>query len=326
MRVEAQSEAASTLLIFQAVLPFLLFAGGGDEEPVKVALSGGTNVPWSLSWEYADQVLLPTLEERFGVRVERGLVRRGWSVGPAAAASSRRGEVWFRVWPVKVGETLRPREGRGVVVARAAGRDSEVGWVDVSVLAPAGMHAALRSAIVAGLQEALPAAEVGFKVVEDTVEASRVYVLLVARSETLRWGRDVLTSAPKKNKARAKEEGEEDDFEASVATKVCRELCEELRRGGAVDEYLQDQLVVFQALAEGRTSFPRSGDRAVEEELAGLAIGERMRRDKALEPFGEGSRHTTTARWVTAELLGGVEWYNRGRVCQGVGMRMETPS
>lgn len=201
-------------------------------------------------------------------------------------------------------------------------REAEVRWVDVSVLAPAGRHEALRTAVVDGLRGVLPTAEVRFKVVEDTVEESRVYVLLVARSETLRWGRDVLTSVPKKSK---KKKGEEEDFEVSVARKVCQELCEELEGRGAVDEYLQDQLVVFQALAEGRTSFPRSGDRGVEEELAGLAIGESMRKEKALEPFGEGSTHTTTARWVAAELLGGVEWYNKGRVCQGVGMRMEKP-
>jgi RNA 3'-terminal phosphate cyclase (ATP) len=50
-----------------------------------------------------------------------------------------------------------------------------------------------------------------------------------------------------------------------------------------------------------------------------------MRRDKAQEPFGFGSLHATTARWVTAELLPKVQWFNRGTICEGVGMRVEKP-
>lgn len=228
------------------------------------------------------------------------------------------GEVWFCVRPVGLGERLRLREGMGLGYGEG---EFEVRWVDVSILAPGEMREGLQNAVVKELEKVLPRAEVGFKVVEDSGRESRVYVLLVARSETLRWGRDVLTSVPKKKKKNG-----QGDFAEYVARQVCRELYAELEGRGTVDEYLQDQLVVFQALAEGKTSFPRSGERGVEEELANLTIGEGMRREKALEPFGEGSTHTTTARWVASELLGGVEWYNKGRVCQGVGMRMERPS
>ncbi|KAB5562846.1 RNA 3'-terminal phosphate cyclase domain-containing protein [Coniochaeta sp. 2T2.1] len=315
VRIEADSEAASTLLIFQAIFPFLLFAGNEKVEPIEVEIAGGTNVAWSLSWEYFDQVLLPTLEERFGVVVERRLVRRGWSAG----GRLERGEVWIRFTPVRVGERLMLREGVG---CRYEGRDFEVRAVDVSILAPGNMHEKLQNEIVRGLEEVLPKAEVRFKVVEDTVRESRVYVLLVARSDTLRWGRDVLTSVPKKKKKKG-----EGDFGEYVARKVCQELWEEVQGRGVVDEYLQDQLVVFQALAEGNTSFPRSGERELEDELADLKLNdkEKMRREKAAEPFGEGSTHTTTARWVTAELLQGVEWYSKGRVCQGAGITMEKP-
>ncbi|KAJ9138051.1 EPT/RTPC-like protein [Coniochaeta hoffmannii] len=315
-RIEASSEAASALLIFQAILPFLLFAasssGDKEREPVEVEIAGGTNVSWSLSWEYADQVLLPTLEERFGVVVERRLVRRGWSAG----GKPEKGEVWFRVWPVGLGRALRLREGPGLGYGTG---EFEVRWVDVNILAPGHMLKGMRNEVVRELEAVLPRAEVRFKVVEDSGSEARVYVLLVAKSETLRWGRDVLTSVPKRKK---KGQG---DFGAYVAGKVCRDLAEELEGRGVVDEYLQDQLVVFQALAEGTTSFPRSGERALEEELGDLAISDRMRREKATEPFGEGSTHTTTARWVASQLLGGVEWYNKGRVCRGAGMRMEKP-
>jgi RNA 3'-terminal phosphate cyclase (ATP) len=251
---------------------------------------------------------MPTLHERFGIEVERKLVKRGWSAG-----TLERGTVWFRVRPLGVGQTLRLKDG---VPEEYAAKDFEIKSVDVSILAPSEMHKGLQNSIVRELGELLPDAEVCFKIVEDSVKNSRIYVLLVARSETLRWGRDILTSAPKKKKAK-------EDVAGTVARKVCRDLYEEVDARGTVDEYLQDQLVVFQALAEGRTSFPRSGERHLEEELADLSIGDRMRRDKAAEPFGEGSTHTTTARWVTAQLLPRVDWYNKGRVCQGVGMRMD---
>lgn len=311
IRIVAESAAASTLLVFQAVLPFLLFAGGA--EALELEIVGGTNVSFSLSYEYADQVLLPALEERFGVVVERRLKKRGWSAGWL-----EEGEVWFGIRPLGVGETLKLTEEWK---DREYGEeDFEVTSVDVTILAPGDMHAGFQTLLVRELEDAFPRVEVVFKVVEDTVQDSRVYVLCVAKSHRLRWGRDCLTAVGKR--------GKKADVVRMVSRQVCRELTEEVHSRGAVDEYLQDQLVVFQALAEGTSSFPRSGMRLESEDgqkevIAELNIGQRMKRDKTVEPFGEGSMHTTTARWVTAELLDGLEWYNKGRICRGVGMKME---
>lgn len=133
---------------------------------------------------------------------------------------------------------------------------------------------------------------------------------------------------------------------------MCKELYEEVSTGGVVDEFLQDQLVIFQALAEGVSWFSSSNDGDgvdhLETEMGQLSVDDeddqpsrnknkadgkskissavKLRKDnrkKTQAPFGEGSTHTTTARWVTTELLPGVAWYNDGRVCQGVGVRME---
>jgi RNA 3'-terminal phosphate cyclase (ATP) len=311
IRIVAESAAASTLLVFQAVLPFLLFAGG--TETVELEIVGGTNVNFSLSYEYADQVLLPALEERFGVVVERRLRKRAWSAGRL-----EEGEVWFGVRPLGIGETLKIREEWR---DREYGEeDFEVTSVDVTILAPGDMRAAFQIMLVRELESAFPGVEVVFKVVEDTALDSKVYLLCVAKSHTLRWGRDCLTTVGKR--------GKKADVVRKVSRQVCRELSEEVESRATVDEYLQDQLVVFQALAEGTSSFPRSGMRPESEDglrevMAELDIGERMRRDKTAGPFGEGSTHTTTARWVTAELLDRVQWYNKGRICQGVGMKTE---
>ena len=314
IKISADSPAASTLLIFQAVFPFLLFAGNDKGEAVSLEIEGGTNVSWSLSYEYLDQVLLPALEEAFGIVVERKLHQRGWSLGKAS-----RGKVEFRFVPLKVGEGLKLREGYG----KNGGGSEEVEEVDVSMIVPADMHESLMQALATDLEELFPGVEVNFKVVEDSTADSRIYVLLVAKSGSgARWGRDILSSMPKKV-AKAKGKGgaqTTSSLSQTISRRVSKELYEEVSTGGVVDEFLQDQLVIFQALAEGRTSFLRS-----EDEGGGLEIdGKGMRKEKTDKPFGEGSTHTTTARWVTAQLLPSIGWYNKGKVCEGVGMHMET--
>lgn len=314
VRIEASSEAASTLLVLQAIFPFLIFAGTAGDEPVEVELSGGTNVSWSLSFEYLDQVLLPTLESRFGVRVERELRARGWSTG-----TLQRGLLWLRIRPLALGRTLQLTDA--AKQSYGAG-DLEVKAIDVSILAPAHMLETLQNALVRDLGILFPDVDVQIKTIEDSGKDSRIYALLVARSETLRWGRDILTSAPKKGKGR-------DKLTDNISKKVCKELYQEVETGGVVDEFLQDQLVIFQALADGETSFPRDNygpAASLEKGMDNLTVDDRRRKDKTHEPFGQGSTHTTTARWVVSELLPKVAWYNKGALCEGVGMRMEPPT
>jgi RNA 3'-terminal phosphate cyclase (ATP) len=311
VRIAADTAAASAMLILQAVLPFLLFTGG---DAIELELCGGTNVAWSPSWDYVDQVLLPALEEHFNINhIERRLISRGWNSG----REQDRGTVWLRIQPLALGQPLRARER----AAPYQKEDFTLKSVDVTLLAPAELHSQFQQVLARDIDELFPDVDVRFPVVEDTGSDSRIFVLLVGRSTSLRWGRDNLFSIPKKWKA--KERAKVADI---VSKKVCMELYRELELGGTVDEYLQDQLVVFQALAEGETSFPRDENGAadsLEKAMNALNIDDRRHRDKMHEPFGEGSLHTTTARWVTAELLPKVVWYNKGRVCQGVGVHME---
>lgn len=320
--IRAESAAASALLVFQAVFPFLLFAGNESNEPIELTISGGTNVSFSLSYEYLDQVLLPTLEEWFGVCVERRLEGRGWSLGPAS-----RGSLRFRFQPVSFETPLRLKE-KLELGSRA--EDFDIKSVDATIITPSNMHAELEEALRENLEKHFPGATYNFRTPEESKHETRMYVLLVARSVNLRWGRDLLYNGKRKGKTTAKLSDE-------VAKVVTNALIEEISAGGVVDEFLQDQLVIFQALAEGRTSFPRSksesqeGDRlrvneetALEEDLDRLQIGGRLRKDKTGKPFGDpetDSTHTQTARWVTAEILDPkLIWYNRGSVCEGVGL------
>lgn len=348
--IAADSSAASTMLIFQAIFPFLLFASNDRGDPINLTISGGTNVSWSLSYEYLDQVLLPALERAFGIRVERSLKSRGWSLGKIT-----RGTVVFTIHPMKPDEPLRLRES----VCDLTADDLDVVAVDASIVAPWAMHESLKESLVQDLGDFFPGADVEFKVAEDSGDDSRIYVLLVAKSEAdIRWGRDVLTSVPKKSRGKGGKTGAKATASVSenVARKVSKELFAEVSAGGVVDEFLQDQLVIFQALAEGRSSFPGSGattknDAAtvpspkkesmtpaeaansnnnsagtagLDQALKGLKIGEPERKDMVFVPFGEGSTHTATARWVVSKLLRNkVFWYNDGRICEGIGMQSE---
>ncbi|KAF2155407.1 EPT/RTPC-like protein [Myriangium duriaei CBS 260.36] len=335
IKIAADTAAASTLLVLQAVLPYLLFAAG---DPIELELCGGTNVSWSLSYEYLDQVLLPSLQQWFGIEVERRLEVRGWSHG----SSPQRGKLVLKIHPLKSGDSLQLADAAR---RKFGAQDFELKVIDASVLVPSDMHAEFQQALLKNLDELFPGVEVNFKVMEDSRSEARVNVLLVAKTETLRWGRDILCSALKRKKGKEQRDtaaiGAKDKaskgatFADDVSRKVCRDLYEELKLKGTVDEFLQDQLVIFQALAQGETSFPRSNDgltgrisaAKLESALSELEIDQgRRRKDKMHEPFGEGSMHTTTARWVTAELLPSVRWFSKGSVCEGVGMRTEQSS
>ncbi|TDZ30318.1 RNA 3'-terminal phosphate cyclase [Colletotrichum spinosum] len=303
IRIAADSDAASALLILQAILPFLLYAPDTAAEPTpfELELTGGTNVSFSLSYEYLDQVLLPRLQDVFGVRVDRRLKKRGWSLG-----SQGRGSICLTIRPLKRGEALRLLNP-GIPI-----------YDD-----PADFENTLSRDITA----ALPGAEISFELVEDSGHAARIYVLLVARSASgrLRWGRDVLMSPPKKGNGKNGKRGE-NVLSSVISQRVVGELVRKVTmRGSTCDEYLQDQIVIFQVLAEGRTSFPGGSDvdvddaTVLQQDVAKLELGERMRRDRTDKPIGDGSMHSQTAKWVASQILPGVEWYNKGAICQGAG-------
>jgi RNA 3'-terminal phosphate cyclase (ATP) len=354
--ITADSAAASALLIFQAFLPFIIYAGKDEPHPAPVEfdISGGTNVSFAPTFEYVDQVLLPTLEERFGLVVSRKLVARGWSTGPGRMS---RGRIEFCVHPLRQGTPLRPKTPSSKGDGNASQEeDLDVATVDASIIVPADMHESLQRALVSDLGELWPDVDVNFVLTEDSGADQRMYVLLVAKTANteslpiLRWGKDVLTSIPKKTKM------SRTAFAEKLSRDVAKSLFEEVAVNGVVDAHLQDQLVLFQALAEGRTLFRRNEDGADgtddhlarrqggatktdpttksytdgnlrEKPTAKLVAGDtpRMRKEKAREPFGDGSMHTQTARWVTAELLPTVAWYNKGNICDGAGIFMEKP-
>lgn len=166
------------------------------------------------------------------------------------------------------------------------------------------MQEELKKAFLFELGLVFPAVDAYFKVIDDSRHSSRMYALLVAHTTTgLRFGKDWLYDEKSKGK-------DVDVLSTRIAQKVVDGLDIEIRKGGLVDEHLQDQLIVFQALAEGMSSIPGSVE---------VLSSDRERVDQTEEPFGHGSLHTITARWVASQLLPTTRWVDEGRICTGAG-------
>lgn len=132
-----------------------------------------------------------------------------------------------------------------------------------------------------------------------------MYTLLVAHTSTgLRFGRDCLYEKKVKDRSA-------DTLSTEIAQMVTDELDREVRKGALVDEYLQDQMLIYQALAEGKSRIPGSLDE-----------DRNARTDNTDKPFGDGSTHTITARWVISQLIPQVKWSDNGRVCEGIGYKV----
>ncbi|KAL8998082.1 MAG: hypothetical protein Q9169_002775 [Polycauliona sp. 2 TL-2023] len=279
----------SVCLILQAILPYLLFhapdaakslaktttAGQGTNSsiPLRVTINGGTNVSKSPSIEYISQVLIPMLVEKVGVPpITTRIIKRGWSHGRADV-----GAVQFDLMPLASGSRLSEFHftERG-----------DVTRMHVSILAsdPAARDT-LKGKVIERLLARYPDVEMLFPVEEDTKYGARLYLLIVAEtSNGYRLGRDSLWE--RKSNASMLE---------TVANTATKQLEEELQRGGCVDEHMQDQLVVFQALAEGRSVVDSGRDM-------------------------DATLHTKTARWVTEQLLG-MAFDERG-TCSGCGFEV----
>lgn len=319
--IVAGNSASSTLLIFQAIFPFLLFAGNKDGETIELEIHGGTNTSFSPSYEYMDQVLLPTLHDKFGISVERKLKKRSWAIGPLS-----RGSIWLKFQPLPPGQPLKLQQSWNRPITD---EDFKIKRIDVTILVPLALQELLVTALSNDLDQSFPNVDVNFAFTEASGHDARMYTLLVAHSNTgLRWGRDYLYD-------RAWKKRTPETISADISQKVCRDLLEEIAARGVVDEHLQDQLVVFQALSDGRTTFYRGakpvetdivdGVDEVDAALKDLQLEKTWKKDKTEDPFGEGSTHTTTVRWVASKLLPTVQWFNKGTICDGAGVSFPSP-
>ena len=286
-----QTSPGSIGLILQAVLPFLLFAGCSSSSgatPINLAMTGGTNVSFSPSYEYIVQVLLPTLHALGVPHINASLTKRGWSTG-----TQQIGSVTFTITPFTRGQSLQASH----IVDRG---DMET--IHVSLIVPASALARASDEVLSSLATIWPDVPVKLVLEEDSRHPKRLYLLLVAEtSNGWRLGRDWLYDEKITDGVAAVKK---------LVKRVVDELKDEIRSGSCVDEYMQDQLIVFQALMSGKSTINGGHEKSATTE--GKVRGASTSR--ARSP----SLHTRTAQWVAAEILG-TDFDDDGN-CNGIGL------
>ncbi|KAG7086664.1 hypothetical protein E1B28_002604 [Marasmius oreades] len=267
--------AGATTLLFQVALPLLLFG----EKRRTLTLKGGTNAIQAPQVDYTRHVFLPMIRRAFGVSdVTLHIKRRGYY--PKGG-----GELFIEIEPT-------PGPLRNMTCLERGNVRSIYGIAHL-----AGLPGQLGRDMVNGAMDRLkkagyPEVNIDYKREkrEDTVGAGSGIVLWAE----LDGGGLLGASAVGKKGVDARKVGEQ----------AASFLIQQLDAGGCVDEWLQDQLIIFMALAEGYSEI-----------LCGR---------------GGLTLHTKTAIWVMEQLTDAkfaIEETTDGRTiirCKGIGYRVST--
>lgn len=216
--------AGSICLLLQAALPYALV--GGDS--IHWELKGGTNASMAPQYDYWELLFLPTLMRQLQLPMESvqpSVIRRGFF--PKGG-----GEVHVDTKPVQGALLPISLIDRGNVV-HVSIRSFYAGKC------PRKVAERMASAAKEHLETHLDVPDISVNIVyEDPALASGSGILIIATTTTsCRLGGSALGS-PKKSPI-------------EVGVQAAQELCATLDDGGCVDEHLQDQLVLYMALAGG---------------------------------------------------------------------------
>jgi RNA 3'-terminal phosphate cyclase (ATP) len=217
---DVRPSAGSATLVLQTVLPPLLCAGGRSQ----VVVRGGTNVPWSPPFEYLAHVFAPALA-RMGANLELRRTRGGWY--PAGG-----GELQATIGPAQ--GPLKPLAllERGRLVSLRAISTVSAGLAD---------HIAGRQT-TAGLQR-LPSS------------VSRLAKRNVERPEGGPGTCFLLAAAFEGGNGGASALGERGKPAEQVGRETAEEFAAFWDSDAAVDGHLADQLLLYAALARGRSAY-----------------------------------------------------------------------
>jgi RNA 3'-terminal phosphate cyclase (ATP) len=212
--------AGSTTMLALGILPLACFA----DAPVEATLVGGVFQDFAPSPHHFQQVLLPTLAE-MGVEAELEILRAGYP-------PSGEGQLLLRVRPLRGALAALERVAPGEVQHVA-------GVAFASHLAErrvaARMAESCRSALAAGGLAAQ------IECVEDE-SATQAGASLAAWAHTAKGARIGADRAGARGRS-----------SESIGRDVAHSLLEDLGSGAATDRHLADQLVLFAALAAGRS-------------------------------------------------------------------------
>ena len=216
--------AGSATLVLQTVIPALLFAG----VPGRLRLTGGTHVPWSPSFDYAEQIFAPALA-RMGGHVRLAIARHGFYPAGGGAVSM---------------ETQPAARLRPLIVAEDGGLVRVSGTSGVGGL-PLGIAERQRDAAIALLSDRL-GERVPLEIETRAVASPTPGTFLFLRADSRNWAAGFCALGARGK--RAETVGEE----AALA------LLSHAGGGAPVDPHLADQLVPYLAIAGGTSEFTTS--------------------------------------------------------------------
>lgn len=292
--------AGSTGLALQAILPFMLLSKLQSDIPIRLTLSGGTNVSGSPSYDYITQVLLPTLKRIGFPNIEAKLDKRGWSHGGGNIGS-------FTL-------LIPPRSNPSLTAFRLSRQSDEspdkrkTAHLRATFIAPQFCHQSFRDALLLAIKknfgESYSVENGNLELLcEQSGHEKRMYLLLVATisynsssedssTQMCTLGRDWLYDRKIRSHERSAKE---------MADAVSSALAKEIDSGAAVDVHMRDQLVIFQALAHGTSEVYGGEDQD----------GEMM----------EPSLHARTAEFIAKKMV--KVTFDADSKCEGVGFGVE---
>ena len=216
--------AGSVTLVLQTVIPALLFAAS----PCRMRLTGGTHVPWSPSFDYAEQIFVPALA-RLGGHVRLAITRYGFY--PAGG-----GAVSVETQPAARLRPLVVTEGGGLV--RVSGT-SGVGGLPMSIAARQ------RDAAIALLSDRL-GERVPLEIETRALASPTPGTFLFLRADSRSWAAGFCAIGARGKRAE------------TVGAEAALALLSHAGGSAPVDPHLADQLVPYLAIAGGTSEFATS--------------------------------------------------------------------
>lgn len=214
--------AGSITLVLQACLPVALAAPG----PVRLRVTGGTDVPWSPPADYLTEVFLPLLAllgPRPGVAVwRRGYYPRGGGIIEMEAA----GEASLSALELPPDRQLGSLSGR-----------AHVGRLPLGIAERMRAAAAQTLCSLLGVEPEIEVAELAGEEAAGTGGG----LVLWAERGAARLGGSSLAERGKPAE--------------TVGREAAEELAAELGSGASLDRHAADQVLVYLAQAPGRSSF-----------------------------------------------------------------------
>uniref|UniRef100_A0A673B337 RNA 3'-terminal phosphate cyclase n=1 Tax=Sphaeramia orbicularis TaxID=375764 RepID=A0A673B337_9TELE len=253
--------AGSVCLLLQVALPCALFA----ESSSQLCLKGGTNAEMAPQIDYTLKVFKPIVE-KFGVNFDCDVRMRGFY--PKGG-----GEVRVSVSPVK---HLQP------VVLTDRGTITKIhGRAFVAGVLPYKLAKDMCAAAVRTIRKEIKELYINIQALQekDNAYGNGNGIIIIAESST---GCLFAGSAL----------GKKGVYADKVGIEAAEMLLRNIRHNGCVDEFLQDQLIIFMALANG-TSRIRTGAVTLHTQTA-IHVAEQLTQVRLTKTLGTGKQTNRT--------------------------------